>query len=371
MPGVARSRAARSSLAPIQTAFRSRARHRPSPSVPSAASGHSEREAATHRYPILSARVHLQSHAVLGPYSYARLVEGISTGEIGRGDRLELEARGLIPIEEVAELARFLRPSAPPSARPRPRSRSTARAPATSSPCSARSTPPRRPACFWPNARSHTPARRSTCRRARCTTCSRARRASCSASTWSAVACSIATSSTSRSAPCPPTAVAWATRSSRSAWPSPWGCSARSARRGATGCRPTLLERRRAVVPPVHRHSTGRVPARPRRARSHAGRHRPQRTHPRRRRELAAHRARRQAAHRGPARTPPTSYSPAVAHVLGVLKQPQTVKNLLGSAQGTGTVAPDDVMRAAEVLLRASSPGHADRAANERSIVEV
>lgn len=81
-----------------------------------------EKEASTNRYPILFARVHRLDGSVLGPYSYARLVEALCTGEIERGDRLELESRGLVPIEEIGPLSRFLpfeRPTErPPTAQP-------------------------------------------------------------------------------------------------------------------------------------------------------------------------------------------------------------------------------------------------------------
>lgn len=79
--------------------------------------GFEEKEVATNRYPILFARVHRRAGGVLGPYAFARLVESICVGEIERGDRLEIEARGLVPIEEIAALARFL-PSERASERP-------------------------------------------------------------------------------------------------------------------------------------------------------------------------------------------------------------------------------------------------------------
>ena len=50
-------------------------------------------------------------------------------------------------------------------------------------------------------------------------------------------------------------------------------------------------------------------------------------------------------------RSNPSVHLPAFAHVLGVLREPQSMRDLLGSAQGTATVSPDDVTRATEVLL--------------------
>ncbi|MGD0673798.1 MAG: serine/threonine-protein kinase [Polyangiaceae bacterium] len=44
----------------------------------------------------------------LGPWAFARLVEAIATGEIGRGDSVEYMGRGPQPIETVEDLARFL-----------------------------------------------------------------------------------------------------------------------------------------------------------------------------------------------------------------------------------------------------------------------
>lgn len=65
-------------------------------------------EASTRRYPMVFSRVHRRDGSVLGPFPFARLVESICVGEIQRGDRLEVEARGLVPVEEVPSLARFL-----------------------------------------------------------------------------------------------------------------------------------------------------------------------------------------------------------------------------------------------------------------------
>lgn len=73
----------------------------------------SEREASTNRYPVLLARVHRVDGSVLGPYTYARMVEALVTGDMDRGDRLELEARGLVPVEDVPSLTRFLRSERP------------------------------------------------------------------------------------------------------------------------------------------------------------------------------------------------------------------------------------------------------------------
>ena len=81
----------------------------PPPAAKPASEDFSEREASTSRYPVLLARVHRTDGSVLGPYTYARMVEALVTGDMDRSDRLELESRGLVPIEDVPSLVRFLR----------------------------------------------------------------------------------------------------------------------------------------------------------------------------------------------------------------------------------------------------------------------
>jgi serine/threonine protein kinase len=44
----------------------------------------------------------------VGPWAFARLVEAIATGQIGRGDRVDYMGRGLAPLESIDHLARFL-----------------------------------------------------------------------------------------------------------------------------------------------------------------------------------------------------------------------------------------------------------------------
>lgn len=46
----------------------------------------------------------------LGPWSFARLVEALATGEIGHGDQVAYMGQPLEPVEDVEELARFLPP---------------------------------------------------------------------------------------------------------------------------------------------------------------------------------------------------------------------------------------------------------------------
>jgi len=44
----------------------------------------------------------------MGPWTFARLVEALATGEIGRGDRVDYTGRGFAPVEDIEDLARFL-----------------------------------------------------------------------------------------------------------------------------------------------------------------------------------------------------------------------------------------------------------------------
>jgi serine/threonine protein kinase len=50
----------------------------------------------------------------LGPWTFARLVEAVATGEIGYGDTVDYMQRGAAPIESIEELLRFL-PTLTPS----------------------------------------------------------------------------------------------------------------------------------------------------------------------------------------------------------------------------------------------------------------
>ncbi len=43
-----------------------------------------------------------------GPWSFARLVEALATGQVSRGDKVDYMGRGLAPVEEIEELSRFL-----------------------------------------------------------------------------------------------------------------------------------------------------------------------------------------------------------------------------------------------------------------------
>ena len=63
---------------------------------------------ATGEYTPIPSFVETSQQSRLGPWPFARLVEAIATGQIGRGDKVDYMGRGLKPIEELEELARFL-----------------------------------------------------------------------------------------------------------------------------------------------------------------------------------------------------------------------------------------------------------------------
>jgi serine/threonine protein kinase len=62
----------------------------------------------TSEYAPIPSNVWTQAGAKLGPWTFARLVEAIATGEVERGDQVDYMGRGLAPIESIEELSRFL-----------------------------------------------------------------------------------------------------------------------------------------------------------------------------------------------------------------------------------------------------------------------
>jgi serine/threonine-protein kinase len=78
----------------------------PAPASELGAGGASER--TTGEYTTVPSRVVKGSGARLGPWTFARLVEAIATGEVGRGDLVDYMGRGLQSIEAIDELSRFL-----------------------------------------------------------------------------------------------------------------------------------------------------------------------------------------------------------------------------------------------------------------------
>ena len=65
-------------------------------------------ERPTGDYPQLPSFVRTAGGTQHGPWTFARLVEALATGTIGRGDTVDYMGRGFHPVEEIEELARFL-----------------------------------------------------------------------------------------------------------------------------------------------------------------------------------------------------------------------------------------------------------------------
>ena len=72
------------------------------------ASDEAASERQTGEYTPIPSYVVTQGGAKLGPWSFARLVEAVATGEVQRGDRVDYMGRGLLAIEGIGELERFL-----------------------------------------------------------------------------------------------------------------------------------------------------------------------------------------------------------------------------------------------------------------------
>ena len=63
---------------------------------------------ATGEYTTLPSTVRTARGQQLGPWTFARLVEAIATGEIGRDDQIDYMGAGFKPVAEIEDLARFL-----------------------------------------------------------------------------------------------------------------------------------------------------------------------------------------------------------------------------------------------------------------------
>jgi serine/threonine-protein kinase len=103
---------------PSSGAFRAaepvRADHERPPEVPPVAAANSTLEPDSQRetgeYTAIPSYVLTQRGESRGPWSFARLVESLATGEVTRGDVVNYLGRGFAPIEAIEELARFLPP---------------------------------------------------------------------------------------------------------------------------------------------------------------------------------------------------------------------------------------------------------------------
>jgi serine/threonine-protein kinase len=67
----------------------------------------SQQEAKTSEYEQLPSRVLKVDGSQLGPWTFARLMEALATGQIERGDRVDFVGRGFRLVEEIEEFARF------------------------------------------------------------------------------------------------------------------------------------------------------------------------------------------------------------------------------------------------------------------------
>ncbi|MBX3226719.1 MAG: serine/threonine protein kinase [Labilithrix sp.] len=71
-------------------------------------------EQKTMEYQFLPSRVLKKDGTELGPWTFAKLMEGLATGQVERGDRVDFIGRGFRLVEDMEEFARFF--PAPPSA---------------------------------------------------------------------------------------------------------------------------------------------------------------------------------------------------------------------------------------------------------------
>lgn len=75
-------------------------------SGPATAKHTAERETA--EYEMLPSFVERANGERSGPWTFARLMEALATGQIHRGDRVDFVGRGFRPVEEIEEFSRFL-----------------------------------------------------------------------------------------------------------------------------------------------------------------------------------------------------------------------------------------------------------------------
>jgi serine/threonine-protein kinase len=92
----------------LQSARESAGRVRSAAAVQREPESEFESERSTGEYAPIPSHVVTQKGEKLGPWAFARLVEAIATGQVGRGDSVDYMGRGLAPIEAIEELARFL-----------------------------------------------------------------------------------------------------------------------------------------------------------------------------------------------------------------------------------------------------------------------
>jgi hypothetical protein len=66
-----------------------------------------ESDRQTSEYAPIPSYVTTANGARFGPWAFARLVEAVATGQVGRGDFVDFMGRGLAPLATIEELARF------------------------------------------------------------------------------------------------------------------------------------------------------------------------------------------------------------------------------------------------------------------------
>jgi serine/threonine-protein kinase len=67
-----------------------------------------ESDRPTSEYAPIPSYVTTATGVRFGPWAFARLVEAVATGQVGRGDFVDFMGRGLAPLASIEELARFL-----------------------------------------------------------------------------------------------------------------------------------------------------------------------------------------------------------------------------------------------------------------------
>jgi serine/threonine-protein kinase len=70
--------------------------------------GDDEFSRKTGEYTQLPSFVETAANVRFGPWTFARLVEALATGQVGRGDKVDYMSRGLTAVEAIEELSRFL-----------------------------------------------------------------------------------------------------------------------------------------------------------------------------------------------------------------------------------------------------------------------
>lgn len=76
--------------------------------IRAAVAAREEEAEQTLEYEPIPSNIVTQGGVRLGPWTFARVVEAIATGEIERGDQVDYMGRGLMPIEQIEDLSRFL-----------------------------------------------------------------------------------------------------------------------------------------------------------------------------------------------------------------------------------------------------------------------